>query len=353
MRRNFYGIVSTLVFACIIGLVTTVSHYEYMEDHRSWSDTTIPAWQDDAQHVQDLNMFWNYAAGIHITGDPFFEADQQFVQDVSALHIDTETSPELLAQARGRLWHVGDRLYNTERLVELGLLTDDSSRINQSAFHPELLEDIDALHTKGLDAVLSEAPTKPEKPVWYMKTFASNLSVWPVWMPTWLIFSILIMMVYGIVRLDNEGSEVSIYHNVMKRSGEPIGRLLLFLQMAPVLVFMGLVDLTINAVKTGNKALAIARHPNSSEVRLGTKALAALKKAGASEHQIEEAEAVLRSWTLYDPDQAERADTPKTRRDRKLRDALRDVEQLRGQLDAHREVDSAAKPARPRDRVKA
>ncbi len=341
MNRNLHGIVSTVALATILAIGSGFSLISHQGHHGWWSDTHVPAWQADVHHIEDRNVFWSHADG-QLTSRfqeelAQMEADQQFIQDVSALHLDAETAPELLAAARGRLWHVGDRLYDVERLHELGLLTDASARINQSAFHPELLETITVLNTRGLEATKGKLPIKPAEPVWFVKTLASDLMVWPAWMWVWLLLSAVMLRVHSFTR-DKE-DEGTIYHHVMKKSGQPIGRLLLFLQMAPLLAIMGLVDLTNSAVKKANRAIAIARHPNSSEVRRATKALATLKKTGASAEQIQEAQEVLREWTLYDPEQASRSEGSPSRAQRQQRDALAEVERLKGQLTAHEELD--------------
>lgn len=348
MNRNLRGIVSTVALATILAIGSGFSLISHQGDHSWWSDIHVPAWQAEVELIEDRNVFWSHADG-QLTSRfqeelAQMEADQQFIQDVSALHLDVEVSPEVLAAARGRLWHVGDRLYDVERLHELGLLTDASSRINQSAFHPQLLETVTVLNTRGLEAAMGKLPTKPAEPIWFMKTLASSLMVWPAWMWTWLILSVVMLRVHSFTR-DRE-DEGTIYHHVMKKSGQPIGRLLLFLQMAPLLVLMGLVDLTSSVVKMANKALAIARHPNSNEVRRATKALATLKRTGASAEQIQEAQEVLREWTIYDPDQVSRTEIPQSRQERQQREALRDVGQLRGQLEAHEELDQLQGPAR-------
>jgi hypothetical protein len=341
MNRNLRGVVSTLVLSAIIGAFSVSTLLVHQRSHDSWSDVSIPEWQADVQLVQDQNTFWSHADGQLVTQLPeelaLMHADQQFIQDVSALHLEVGTAPELLAAARGRLWHVGDRLYDAERLHELGLLTDVSSRINQSSFHPELIEAVTALNTHGLEAAKAKLPTRPTEPVWSTKTLVSDLMVWPTWIGAWLAFSILMLGAHTLTR--NKEDEHGVYHHVMKKSGEPIGRFLLFMQMAPTLLLLGLGELSVTLVKMANMALAIARHPNSSEVRSATKALADLKKTGASTEQIQEAQEVLRAWTLYDPDQTFMPESNLSRAQRKQRDALAQVDRLRRQLTADKELD--------------
>ncbi len=355
MNRTLRGIISTMALVAFVAMFSGVSQHEYQSAHDQWSNTTVPAWEAESHLVTERNMFWGHADGIQITGHPFFEADQQFVQDVNALYLDEDASPEMVVEARGRLWHGGNRLYEPRRLANLGLIDTSGPRIDQSAFAPDLLEAITLLQTEGLDAIKSELPIKPAEPRSRLKYLANKLVVWPMWLIAWSFLSLFMLAAHSASRpsYENNRPTGSVYYNVMKKPGQPIGRLLLFLQMAPILTLIGLGNLAVTLIFEIQRAVAIARHPNSKEVRRASKALATLRRTGASADQIAEAEGVLRSWTLYEPDQDLRPDTKATRQQRLQQEALTEVQQLRGQLVAHHEVDGIARPARPRAREKA
>lgn len=293
----------TLVSLVVILLAGGIAWSVHEDATKAYTDSSLPTWEATCQEVREGNYFWKATAGTSRGG----AMDRAFVDDVYTTHLAPNPDASELLAAREHLMNA-EAEYNVTMLERLGFV-DPIVTSTPSALQPtsEFLAQLSLFKEQGLDAVVQPLPPAPVKPDYWAMIGFRWLAAFPHWLVAWGILSGLFYAIYAACAK----SFKEVYGGVVHESGEWFARLVMFLEMAPLLIVLGAGELAIKGTKVASRAVGAAskeavetlgevrhdlKHPNRKQIRHARRLLKRLERLGASGEAIDQARKVLSGW---------------------------------------------------------